>query len=185
MLLFLPDSTCSPVHCVCQFGECLAYVGRRKCSAHIWEWWLMLGPLGSAAPSLSNPGAHPSSLGASGSNPRHRTVKTHLVRGRRADWEAVLQFTAENRTKMHFALTLRTKCSLSSFLCLSCITACLWMCPTYWPYMKSIECFGWLVTEQHISCSYMNAVVFLEIKEQKHENVETKHENNIQGYRKE
>lgn len=114
-------------------GEHLANVGRKKCSDHIWERWLMFGPLGSAVLALSNPGAFTSSAGACRTNTRRRTVKTHLVTERRADWEAVIRFT-------DFWL-LGAMCSLRCFLCLTCITACLWMCPTYSPYMKSVECF--------------------------------------------
>lgn len=127
--------------------------GRRKCSAHIWEQWLTLGPSGSAAPLLSNPKALISSSGAPGSNPRHRTVKTHLVTERRSHWEAVIQFTSKKGGQKGTLLwLLGPTCSLSSLLCIS---ACLQMCPTYGPCMSSIERCGRLVTEQHRSCSNM------------------------------
>lgn len=106
--------------------ECLADVGGRKRSAHIWERWLMLGPSGSAAPALSNPGALASSPGARRSNTWHRTVKTHLVMERRTGWEAVIQFTSKKEGQKSTLLwLLGPMCSLSSFLCLTCISPCL------------------------------------------------------------
>lgn len=97
-------------------GECLADVGRRNCSALFLERWLTLGPLGSAAPSLSNPGALASSPGARGSNTWHRTVKTHLVTERRTDWEPVIQFTSKKGgQKSSLLWVLGRMCSLSSF----------------------------------------------------------------------
>lgn len=42
---------------VLRSGEHWADVRRRKCLAHIWEQWLLLGPLGSVASLLSNPEA--------------------------------------------------------------------------------------------------------------------------------
>lgn len=69
----------------------------------------MLGPMGSAAPLLSNPEALASSPGAPGSNTRRRTVKNHPVMERGSHREAAIQFVSENRgTKGHFALTFAT-----------------------------------------------------------------------------
>ena len=100
-------------------------VGRGKCSVHIWEQWLMLGPLGAAAPLLTNPGAWAPSLGTSRIKhlaqgcqiPSHHRGKSR-VRG------STRVYQLETGTKRHFALT----CSLSSLVCLPCMAACLWMC---------------------------------------------------------
>lgn len=77
--------------------------------------WLMLGPSGSAALSLSNPGALASSPGACVSNTRHRTVKTDLVMERGAVWVTVIQFRRENQ-KSTCALTFRTNVFSQQFL---------------------------------------------------------------------
>ena len=126
-----------------------------------------------------------SSPPAFGSNTQCRAVKTHPVMGRGTNWEAATQFTSKKEGQKGTLLWLLGPfCSLSSFSSLTCASACLWMCPTYWPYVNSTKHFWRLVTEQHISCLYMLALLwavgvygqymfFLKIKEQKHEHRET------------
>lgn len=66
---------------------------------------------------------------------KRRTVKTHLVRERRARWVAVIQFPGEKGSpKMTLLWLFGPMCSVSSFLWLTYISACLEMRPTYWPY---------------------------------------------------
>lgn len=100
-----------------------------------------------------------SSPAAFGSNAQRRTVKTHPVTGRGTDWEAATQFTSKKEGQKGTLLwLLGPLCSLSSFSSLTCVSACLWVCPTYRPYVNSTERIGRLVTEQHISCPYMLAL---------------------------
>lgn len=147
----------SPVHCVCQRAEVWGPFGRcwkeKMPGSHLRAAALTLGPLGSAAPLLSNPGALASSPGAPGSNTRHRTVEAHLVTERRSRREAVIQFISEKGGQRGTLLwLLGTICSLSSLLCLTLhFRTFINVCPTYWPYMNSTERSGRLVTKQHMS----------------------------------
>lgn len=100
----------------------------------------MLGPMGFAAPLLSNPEALASPPGAPGSNTWLRTVKTHLVMKRGSQREAAIQFVSENRgTKGPFALTFATNLLTQQLIV------------SYSAFQHVCECVSHLLTihEQH------------------------------------
>lgn len=137
MLLFLPDSICSSTHCVVDMprsGECLANVGRRKCS-HLRAVadarspglcsTVAVKPWGPCFFSRSPRIKH---LAQDCQNPSCHGGKSRL-RG------CAAVYWWERETKKAVCFDLKYQCfPLSRFSCLACVATCLWMCPTYWPY---------------------------------------------------
>lgn len=175
MLLFLPDSACSPAHCVCRHAEVWWMFGQ------CWKEKMLDSHLRAVADARS-----PGLCGAVAVKPRgprffSRSLRIkHLAQdcqnpschgGKSRLRGCAAVYWWERETKAHFALIWRTSVCHSVVSSVLLVSQHVYECVLLTDHMRNTLCFGSLVTEQHISCPCMPTAVcpvqlcFLEIKD--------------------